>query len=222
MWEFALITRRTFLNLYSDGVRAVIFDMDGVLINAREWHYEALNEALGIFGEFIKRDEHLDRFDGLATKTKLAMLTAEGRIPRHLHSLINDVRQERTMRLAALENKPNLHHLILLGQLKAQGIKLGVATNSIRMTTELMLRNAGILGLMDCVSTNEDVQLPKPSPEIYLRTAKLLMVPPEQCIVVEDSPTGVESASGAGMKVIHVNDPSEVNLALFLSESGDR
>lgn len=209
------------MNLYGDGFRAVIFDMDGVLIDAREWHYEALNEALGIIGESVGRDEHLARFDGLATKTKLALLSAEGRVPAHLHAILGDVKQDRTMRLAAQKNKPNLHHLILLGQLKRQGMKLGVATNSIRMTTELMLRDAGVLNLLDCVSTNEDVRLPKPHPEIYLRTASMLGVRPDQCIVVEDNPRGATSASGAGMRVIQVTEPSEVNLSLFLRKFGD-
>lgn len=209
------------MNLYGDGFRAVIFDMDGVLIDAREWHYEALNEALGIIGESVGRDEHLARFDGLATKTKLALLSAEGRVPAHLHAILGDVKQDRTMRLAAQKNKPNLHHLILLGQLKRQGMKLGVATNSIRMTTELMLRDSGVLNLLDCVSTNEDVRLPKPHPEIYLRTASMLGVRPDQCIVVEDNPRGATSASGAGMRVIQVTEPSEVNLSLFLRKFGD-
>jgi phosphoglycolate phosphatase-like HAD superfamily hydrolase len=65
-------------------INTVIFDMDGVLVDARDWHYESLNSALEIFGAAIPYSEHLERFDGLPTKAKLSMLVEEGRIPKKL------------------------------------------------------------------------------------------------------------------------------------------
>ena len=58
-------------------IKAVLFDMDGVLIDAKEWHYEALNRALALFGMPISRFEHLTTFDGLPTRKKLEMLSLE-------------------------------------------------------------------------------------------------------------------------------------------------
>ena len=193
-------------------VRAVIFDMDGVLIDAREWHFKALNQALRLFGTEISPAEHLDKFDGLPTRVKLRQLSEEGRLPGHVHQLVNRIKQERTLRIAAQQGRPNLQHLILMGWLKSRGIKLGVATNSIRLTTEFMLQSAGLLDLMDCVLTNEDVERAKPSPDIYLAVASKLGVDPSDCLVVEDSETGVAAAIQAEMHVVRVGNPSEVNL----------
>ena len=58
-------------------IKAVIFDMDGVLIDAKEWHYEALNNALKLFGYKISRHDHLVTFDGLPTRAKLQMMTEQ-------------------------------------------------------------------------------------------------------------------------------------------------
>jgi beta-phosphoglucomutase-like phosphatase (HAD superfamily) len=102
---------------------AVIFDMDGVLIDAREWHYEALNEALGIFGESISYEEHLGRFDGLPTKVKLRMLREDGRIAEPLIQIIEAVKQERTLRAAARLCFPRIEHLIMLSELRRRGFK---------------------------------------------------------------------------------------------------
>lgn len=59
-------------------IKAVLFDMDGVLVEAKDWHYEALNRALDVFGLPISRSEHLSQYDGLPTRTKLKMLTEKG------------------------------------------------------------------------------------------------------------------------------------------------
>lgn len=200
----------------SRDVKAVIFDMDGVLIDAREWHYQALNQALQLFGEKIEFDEHIKRFDGLPTRVKLEMLSLEGRLPRHVHDIVNRVKQERTLRIAAEKCTPNLGHLILVGWLKSRGIRVAVATNSVRLTAEFMLNSAGLLSLMDCVQTNEDIERAKPDPSIYQRVSELLNVPPRNCLVVEDSETGVRAASSAQMMVKKVSAPSEVNLSSML------
>ena len=73
-------------------IKAVLFDMDGVLIDARDWHYHALNEALHPFGFEISYEDHLSRFNGLSTGAKLNILTAEYGFPLSLHTLVNEVR----------------------------------------------------------------------------------------------------------------------------------
>lgn len=78
-------------------IKAVIFDMDGVLIDAKDWHYEALNQALELFGYKISRYDHLVTFDGLPTKKKLEMLTIEKGLPKGLHKFINHMKQIYTM-----------------------------------------------------------------------------------------------------------------------------
>jgi HAD superfamily hydrolase (TIGR01509 family) len=190
----------------------VIFDMDGVLIDAREWHFQALNEALELFGFSIDRYTHEERFNGLPTKIKLEILSNEFGLPRSLHGLINTVKQERTLRIAAANCYPRAQHLILISALKRGGINVGVATNSVRKTTEAMLTYAGILPLMDCVVTNQDIELAKPSPEIYLLAMERIGATPSRTLVVEDNANGIAAAKAAGCQVIEVAGPDEVHI----------
>lgn len=200
---------------------AVVFDMDGVLIDAREWHYEALNEALGIFGASISRTEHLARFDGLPTKVKLRMLTEDKRISEALVPIIEAIKQERTLRAAARLCFPRIEHLIMMSDLKRRGLKIGVATNSIRMTATQMLSFAGIYESLDSLVTNEDVTRAKPYPDVYLLTCSNLGVDPSRVLVVEDNQYGIDAAKAAGCAVIQISEPEELNLQLLEQYLGD-
>lgn len=201
--------------LVSHKFAAVIFDMDGVLIDARDWHYRALNDALEIFDAAIDIDEHETRFDGLPTRVKLQMLTEDGRLPAHLHELIDEVKQERTLREAAQRCFPRVEHLLMMEWLKREGIAIGLATNSIRKTTIAMLDFAGLLKYLDVIVTNEDVRNAKPDPDIYLEAIRLLGISPEQTLVVEDSDFGVRSAEAAGCAVIRVSGIEDVSESLL-------
>lgn len=196
-------------------VKAVLFDMDGVLIDAQEWHYEALNEVLDIFGFRITRKMHEDRYDGLSTSKKLEMLSTEDGLPRHVHGMINRVKQDRTLRIAAQKCFPNVAHQVLISKLKKNGIKVGVVTNSIRQTSEFMLTYAGIYQHLDILITNQDVVEAKPDPSCYLIAMNKLGVTPEQTIIVEDSPYGIAAGNASGAQVIKVDSVREVNLDLM-------
>ena len=193
-------------------IKAVLFDMDGVLINAQEWHYEALNEVLQIFGFEITHEMHEDRYDGLSTAKKLQMLTNEVGLPKHIHGMINRVKQERTLRIAAQKCFPNVGHLVLVSKLKQKNIKVGVVTNSIRQTTEFMLTYAGLRDFLDVLVTNQDVREPKPNPECYLLAMEKLGVLPVETVIVEDSPYGIQAAKASGATVITVASVDEVTL----------
>lgn len=199
-------------------IKAVIFDMDGVLIDAREWHYLALNEALAPFDFEISPDEHQNRFNGLSTYVKLKMLSEEKGLPRELHSLISNVKQDRTLRIAATHCFPNVAHQILLARLKKKDIKIGLVTNSIRETTEFMLKHARIFDFFDSIVTNQDVSKGKPSPEGYLKCIEILGVSAEEVIVVEDGEYGKKAAIEAGCQVIMVESPSDVHIELIANQ----
>jgi beta-phosphoglucomutase len=196
-------------------IKAVLFDMDGVLIDAREWHYEALNEVLRIFGYEITRAMHEDRFDGLSTSKKLEMLTKEVGLPRHIHEMINRIKQDRTLRIAASNCFPNIAHQVLISKLKKKGFKVGVVTNSIRQTTEFMLTYAGLFELLDVVVTNQDIDKPKPHPDGYQFAMQKLDVLPSETIVVEDSPYGIAAGKASGAKVVQVDSVTDVSIDLF-------
>jgi beta-phosphoglucomutase len=198
-----------------DGIQAVIFDMDGTLIEAKDWHYLALNEALAIFGEEISRDEHLGEFDGLPTKVKLSMLEKQNRLPAHLHPIVSAIKQERTLRYVGSQAFPRVEQLLMMSWLKARGFKLAVATNSIRGSAETMLSSVGLLSFLDVVVTNEDVRNAKPHPEMYILTATRLGLRPENCLVIEDHDYGVDAAVNAGCQVFKVDSVDQLDRTLL-------
>jgi len=191
-------------------IKAVVFDMDGVLIDAREWHYEALNIALSHFGFSISRADHIARFDGLPTRDKLACLSAEYGLPIGLHGLISDIKQASTAELVYRQCKPNFEHEYLLRELRSRGIKLGLASNSIRASIDLMLSRANIAVYFDVVLSNEDVTNAKPEPDIYVEAMLRLESRAEETLVVEDNEHGIAAARAAGCHVLQVAEPSEV------------
>ncbi len=198
-------------------IKAVIFDMDGVLIDAKEWHYEALNKALSLFGFAISRQEHLNSYDGLPTRKKLEMLSREKNLPVGLHSFINDMKQLYTLQIANANCSPTFIHEYALSRLHQDGFLLGVASNSVKDSVELMMKKTHLFGWLDILLSNEDVDQPKPSPDIYLKAAKLLKLSPQECLVVEDNQHGIAAAKAAGAHVLSVESVEEVNYLNIIS-----
>ena len=201
-----------------DSIKAVLFDMDGVLIDARDWHFQALNEALEPFGAEISYEDHLERFNGMSTNTKLKILSAENNLPVSLHRIINEIKQDRTLRIAGQLCFPVVQHQILLSRLKLHKISIAVVTNSIRKSAESLLDFAQLLGFLDALITNQDVIRQKPDPECYLLACKTLGVKPSEALVIEDGDYGAEAALKAGCQIIRVSSPNDVNLELLLSK----
>jgi beta-phosphoglucomutase len=182
-------------------IKAVVFDMDGVLIDARDWHYEALNRALSLLGYEITRYEHLTTFDGLPTGRKLQM-----------HGFLNSLKQQYTLELVATRCKPVFHHQYALAKLKAAGYRLGVASNSVRRTVEEMMERSDLMRYLDLIISNEDVTRAKPDPEMYLTAMSRFGVAPEETVIVEDNENGVKAATAAGGHVMVVEGPDDVTL----------
>jgi HAD superfamily hydrolase (TIGR01509 family) len=198
-------------------IEAVIFDMDGVLIDAKQWHYEALNRALALFGAALTEAEHAARFDGRPTKEKLRVLIDEKRLPRGLAAPVAELKQIYTLDAIYAKCRPEFRTQLLLSRLKRRGLNVGVASNSIRQTVHLMMSRSGLVDLLDLMLSNEDVTHPKPDPEIYRVAADRLGISPDRILVVEDHPVGVQAASAAGCRVLHVTDIKEVNIEMVES-----
>jgi beta-phosphoglucomutase len=193
-------------------IRAVVFDMDGVLIDAREWHYEALNRALGLVGFQISRFDHLSSYDGLPTRRKLEMLTVERGLPEQLHEFLGDLKQRYTMELVHTRCKPVFQHEYALARLKAGGYRLGVASNSMRSSVHAMLARSDLLDYFDLTLSNEDVEIGKPDPAIYVLAMSRLDVTPAETLIVEDNEHGVAAARASGAHVMVVGSPEAVTL----------
>jgi beta-phosphoglucomutase len=193
-------------------IKAILFDMDGVLIEAKDWHYDALNKALRLFGYEISRFDHLTTYDGLPTRRKLEMLSVERGLPRELHEFINEMKQIYTMEIVYTQCKPRFVHEYALSKLKSMGYKLGVASNSIRSTVDVMMQKARLDNYLNLQLSAEDVTKPKPDPEIYLKAMIQLGVSPDECLIVEDNENGIKAARASGAHVLVVQDVNEVNI----------
>ena len=192
-------------------IKAVIFDMDGVLIEAKEWHYEALNKALSLFGYNITREEHLTIYDGLPTKVKLQSLTEQKGLPKSLHKLINEMKQQYTSSMILQYCRPRFNHEFALSKLKSEGYKIAVCSNSIRNTIELMMEKAALDSYLEFTISNEDVKKAKPDPEIYLKAIERLGLTPQEVLVVEDNENGIKAALAAGANLLKVDVVDDVN-----------
>lgn len=193
-------------------IKAVLFDMDGVLIDAKDWHYDALNQALAIFGMEINRYDHLVTYDGLPTKKKLEMLTLERGLPRALHGFINDMKQEFTFQLGYVKCKPTFNHQYALSHLKAEGYKMAACSNSIRKTMDVLFDRAALTDYFDFYLSNEDVKESKPHPEIYVAAIERLKLAPDECLILEDNENGIKAAQSSGAHLLVIHDVHEVNL----------
>ncbi len=191
-------------------IKAVIFDMDGVLIDAKDWHYESLNRALKHFGQEINRYEHLVTFDGLPTKKKLEMLSMEGRIPKGLHKFIDALKQAYTMEIIYNKCKPVFHHQYALSKLKNEGYEIAVCSNSIRKTIEVMMEKSSLAQYLSFFLSNQDVVKGKPDPEIYNKAIERLGLTPQQCLIVEDNENGVKAAKASGAHLLKVQNTLDV------------
>lgn len=201
-------------------IKGIIFDMDGVLIEAKEWHYEALNRALRLFGYEINRYDHLTTFDGLPTKKKLQILTKEHGLPESLHDFINELKQSYTLELVHAHCKPVFQHEYALSNLKALGYRLGLASNSIRHSIEVMMEKSNLMRYMDLVLSNQDVRQPKPDPEIYRTAISKLGFSPDEVMVVEDNQNGIRAAQAAGAHLMVIDNVHEVTLDRVLDRIG--
>lgn len=191
-------------------INSVVFDMDGVLIDAREWHYEALNRALGHFGYTISRFDHLVTYDGLPTRHKLEMLSRERGLPRSLHNFLNGLKQSYTMEIVHARCKPTFQHEFALSRLHAEGYRLAVASNSIQNTVDVMMDKADLTRYLHVRMSNECVTRGKPDPEIYLKTFEQLGVTADETLVIEDNEKGIKAATEAGANVMPVREPTDV------------
>lgn len=195
------------------GINCVLFDLDGVLVDACEWHYDALNLAMSSLGyEPISRMDHINKYNGLPTKTKLKLLE----IPSDVIERINHRKQEYTVQIIKDKSKIRPEKVELLLFLKENNVKTGCVTNSIRSSAELMLKTCGVLPLLDILISNEDIKCPKPSPEGYNTAMLRLKADPGHTMCVEDSPIGIKSAKASLAEHLwEIDDISMVNLVRF-------
>jgi len=196
-------------------IKLILFDLDGVLVEAKTIHYDALNKALGTYA--ITWDEHLAVYDGLKTSQKLQMLSEQKGLPINDHQRIWDDKQKYTLE-ALKDLKPNMQLQVCMDLLIQSGYKLAVCSNSIRKTVLTVLAKFDIIDRFDLILSNEDVINSKPHPEIYWKAMASLNCLPEETLIIEDSPYGLLAASRSNSNILRVPDPTEVTYNNILTK----
>ena len=193
-------------------IKLIIFDLDGVLVEAKEIHFETLNTAIKeVAGSeyVISLNEHYSTYDGLKTNQKLELLTKNKGLSTEQYTEIWDKKQQYT--IDEISNLKQDERLIdIFKRLRNEGYKLACASNSIRRSVLVMLSKIGIIEYMDLILSNEDVKNSKPHPEMYWKSMSMMGVLPEETLIVEDSPHGLLAASRSRANVLRVNNPTDL------------
>lgn len=203
-------------------ITTICADLDGTLTDdAKAIHYDCLNMALADIDNkyIISYSDHLIKFDARTTRDKLNILTQERGLPKELHEQIWKDKQKYTEKLLNTRIVRDDELVSMFKTLKDKGYKLFVATNSIRSSTEIMLRNLGIIDILDGYLTNEDVKCgSKPSPSIYLQCMLNSCCEPNQMLVIEDGISGIKAAQSSGAYTLVVKDRSEATLENIMNK----
>ena len=203
-------------------ISTIIFDLDGVLVDTKILHFKALNKALIFYskGSSISFNDHVKIYDGLSTKEKLKILNKRKELNPKFNKKVRLLKQKYTTALLAKEIKFN-KNLFTLFKNFSKKYKICVATNAVKETLDICLHKLKIKDFVDFKISNEEVNNPKPHPEIYLRCMTELGSRPSECLIVEDSHIGRVAAQESGGKLLPVKKMSEVNSQIINSYISD-
>ena len=193
--------------------------MDGVLVEAKQIHYDTLNEALAEIDPkyVISEAEHLSIYDGLKTTQKIELLTKNKGLHPEFYDSIWYRKQHLTIE-AISQLKLDERLIEIFKELRDKGYKLACCSNSIRRSVLVILSKIGLIEYMDLILSNEDVKNSKPHPEMYWKAMSMMGVLPEETLIVEDSPPGLLAASRSRANVLRVDNPKDLVLSKIFSK----
>ena len=193
-------------------IKTIIFDLDGVLVDTKIIHFEALNMALKRFKyKEISLDDHNKVFDGLPTKEKLIILNKKNELPIESFSKINNYKQKITSKILKKKIKKNQNILKIFKHLY-KDYKIAVATNAVKSTLNICLDKLGVSKYIHYKLSNEDIKNPKPNPEIYLKIFIHFGIYPNEALIAEDSHYGREAAISSGAKLLPIKKLKDLTL----------
>ena len=198
--------------------KAIIFDLDGVLIDSKEIHFNSLNLALSKVDKkfIISKAEQASTFEGLTTKSKLSILTQTRGLDKNLYEKIwLDKQKYSAVMFSSISRDEELINLFKL--IKLNGIGIAVASNSIRITLDTCLTALGVFEYADYTLSNEDVVTPKPNPEIYNKCLAKFKLKPTDAVIFEDSQIGIAAAKSSGAHVVTVGSRADLTFDKIVS-----
>ena len=193
-------------------IKAIIFDLDGVLVDTKQIHFEALNKSLKKYGfKQISIDDHTKIYDGLPTFEKLKILEKKKILSKKDFKKINTYKQKITVTILKKNIKKEKKILKIMQNLH-KNYKIAVATNAVKSTLKICLDKLGISKYVDYKLSNEDIKNPKPNPEIYLKIFIKFGIYPSEALIIEDSHYGREAAISSGAKLLPIKKINELDL----------
>ena len=189
--------------------KAVIFDMDGVIVDSEPLHIKAERRTLAPFGLDIS-DEEFHAYMGQTPRILL-----NGMIKKYnLNTSIDDLYAVHIQNLLSLyrdEVEPIPGALDLISQLKEYGVSLALASSSDMNLIKVVMEKFGLTETFKEVTSGQELERVKPFPDIFLKTSERLHIPPKECVVIEDSTSGIRAAKAAGMTCIGFRSPNSKN-----------
>ena len=189
--------------------RAAIFDLDGVIVDTAEHHYLAWKRLAGELGIPFDREKN-ERLKGVSRMDSLAIILEDSAEPEEDRAVLADRKNgyyvEMIRQLKPADCRPGVESM--LRNLRARGVKIGVASAS--KNARAVLGLLSLDGLLDVVVDGFACERPKPAPDIFLRCAEVLHLPPRVCVVLEDAQAGIEAARAAGMFAVGVGAPGRL------------
>lgn len=194
--------------------KLIIFDLDGVLVDSKDIHFNALNKALESIDKkyTISFNDHKNIYDGLPTNAKLKILTQKNGLDPSLYNQIWKLKQEITKDMFNAISFDN-ELVEICRYIKSKNINIAVASNSIRTTVTQCLTSLGIFNYIDLIVSNEDVSSPKPHPEMYWKAMSHFQSIPNKTVIFEDSIVGKIAAKDSMANLIEIEDRSSLTIS---------
>jgi beta-phosphoglucomutase len=183
-------------------VRAILWDLDGVLVNSMDFHYRAYSEVLAQRGVKLSREKYLKEMIGLRNYTILRRVL--GDLPGEEILRLAEQKEEAFRRLVRGQVKPLPGAAELVRRAGDERIKQAIVSSTPRANIELMLQSLGLYECFEVIVGEEDAERGKPDPEGFRVAASRLVILPAGCVVVEDAPEGIAGGKTAGMRCIGV------------------
>lgn len=199
--------------------KAVIFDLDGVIVTTDKYHYNAWKKLVDEEGIFFNHEINeglrgVSRMESLEIILEKSSTIYSEREKADLAERKNDYYRKSLDSLTPDDILPGV--LSLLAQLKEKGIKTAIGSSS--KNTAFILEKTGLQGQFDAVADGNGIKRSKPDPEVFLLAARLLETSPQDCVVVEDAEAGIEAALAAGMKAVGICAAAESSKAHYTAK----